>query len=128
MIAKKVITIKKNEFEYIVNNLFRRNEKKQIWLDDKKLAWKEAWQQVWRTEKKLIWVPSKKLEWVSAWQQIWKIAHKVEHVPDKKLEWKEGESDFFDYTYSFFIFCNRIQLVVRNLKKIKQKSWITSNI
>lgn len=37
----------------------RRTEKKQIWLDDKKLAWKEAWQQVWRTEKKLIWVPNK---------------------------------------------------------------------
>lgn len=42
-----------------VNSLFRRTEKKQIWLDDKKLAWKEAWQQIWRTEKKLIWVPSK---------------------------------------------------------------------
>lgn len=42
-------------------NLFqcRRTEKKQIWLDDKKLAWKEAWHQVFRTEKKLIWVPSK---------------------------------------------------------------------
>lgn len=88
----------------------RRTEKKQIWLDDKKLAWKEAWHQVWRNEKKLIWVPSKvsfhdtivcrsnefnnfhsqKLDWVSAWQQIWKKDHKVVYVPDKKLEWKEG--------------------------------------
>lgn len=42
-----------------VKSWFRRTEKKQIWLDDKKLAWKEAWQQIWRTEKKLIWVPSK---------------------------------------------------------------------
>lgn len=71
------------------------------------MAWKEAWQQVWRTEKKLIWVPSKKLEWASAWQQIWKIAHKVEHVPDKKLEWKEGESYLYDQTVYFHIFATQ---------------------
>lgn len=47
----------------------RRTEKKQIWLDDKKLAWKEAWHQVWRTEKKLIWVPSKvsTQNWLIIW-------------------------------------------------------------
>lgn len=52
MINNKIIQL----FRCYLN---RRTEKKQIWLDDKKLAWKEAWHQVWHTEKKLIWVPSK---------------------------------------------------------------------
>lgn len=54
------------------------------------LAWKEEWKQTWRTEKKQIWIDDKKLEWKEAWKQIWKPGKKLVYVPDKKLEWKEA--------------------------------------
>lgn len=59
LVIRQFFVANVNDAKLIQMNVRRRTEKKQIWLDDKKLAWKEAWQQVWRTEKKLIWVPSK---------------------------------------------------------------------
>src|SRR5699024_4551184 len=55
---------------------------------DKKLEWKEAWKQIWRTEKKQIWVEDKKLEWKEAWKQIWVPAWKEIWVPGWKMIWR----------------------------------------